>query len=182
MSRPGDVMAPIDDDLRPVLRLLGEPANGGVLLIGPDRADFTAALVRALGERAGVVVPVRGPTSADDVLDAAAAALVAAAETAGHPPAHPWHAFATPLRNRAHPWRARYQLLSVHVLANWPVMLLFEDADANLTDQGTFRDVDLGALAASWIHDPGRGRVLLTSSVPLALPTNPHRPLRVHHL
>ena len=56
-----------------------------------------------------------------------------------------------------------------------PKVLLVVD-DPRLTDAG------LAALAAAWVHDPGPGRVVLTGAVPIALTTNPHRPVRVHHL
>ncbi|SHM73240.1 hypothetical protein [Cryptosporangium aurantiacum] len=194
MNRRGDVVAPVtdtggvqpsDNEVRAVLRLLAEPANAGVLLHGVDRAarrGLAAAVRRSLGDRVEIVVTVDGPTDADEVLEAAADALEDAARAAGHPDAHPWHALAVPLRNRGHRWTERFQLLAVHVLPHWPVLFLFQDAETDLTTGGVFHDPDLGALVAAWVHEPGRGRTLFTSASLIALPTNPHRPLRAHHV
>ncbi|GAA3384789.1 hypothetical protein [Cryptosporangium minutisporangium] len=176
---------PTDAEVRSVLRTLGEPENAGVLLQGTDRAarhSLAAAVVRALGDRAALVVPVDGPTDADEMLEAVADELEDAARANGHPDAHPWHALAVPLRNREQHWTARFQLLTVHVLPHWPVLFRYQDVEADLTAAGTFADPDLGALVAAWVHDPGRGRAVLTSAAPVALPTNPDRPLRTHHV
>ena len=106
--------------------------------------------------RYAVVVVVRDPTGVDDVLDAAADAPEEAASAAGHPAAHPWRAFAAPLRTRTHSWTARFGLLAVHVLPHWPVLLTVEDTERVTSDP------ELRALTAAWADAPGRGRVVLS--------------------
>ncbi|TQS46796.1 hypothetical protein [Cryptosporangium phraense] len=212
MHRPSDVGPTVtehriaaDEEVRAVLRSLAEPATGGVQLHGGSRAARAELLAAVVGTntpavvgtntpaavgtdasdcsaRGRIVVRLVGPTSAGEVLDVTAAALVDAARAAGHPAGHPWPVLAVPLRNRAHPWSVRFGLLAVHVLPNWPVLVAFEDADADLTDAGAFRDPDLRDLMTSWANAPGLGRLLLAAAEPVALPVNPHRPLRSYRV
>jgi hypothetical protein len=104
-----------------------------------------------------VVATASNPVSPHDVLAAVASAFVEGAAVAGYPEAHPWRSLAGPLSDPRHHWEDRFDLLAVHLLPNYPVLLLVESPGA---------DADLEKLLAAWVGRPSAGTVLVASPHP----------------
>jgi hypothetical protein len=155
------------DDLVRAVRPAG---SATVVLHDGDVRTPAGRLLDALGPDAGLVVSVAAPVDAHGVLTAVAGTLAEAALVAGHPAAHPWRALAGPLADARHSWGARFDVLAVHVLPNFPLLLLVENAEWGVDGTGEFRDPTLAGLLAVWAARASRSRLVVVSQVPLRLP------------
>jgi tetratricopeptide (TPR) repeat protein len=175
-------------ELRALLSVLRRRGHAGVVVHGiggVGKSSLAAELLRLLGDDAGLIVPVVGAATADQVLVGYGQALFTAALTNGLPDDHPLRRLAAYLRTPSEPWRDRLAT-ACGMLADQPVTLLVDNFESNLDPRpdgpAAVRDEALAEFLAAWAADPGPHRLLVTSRYPFTLPEDAHRRLTAHHL
>jgi tetratricopeptide (TPR) repeat protein len=83
-------------------------------------------------------------------------------------------------------WRERLTILRIHVLDQVPILLLLDNFEDNLRQDGeagySVSDEVLAQILAAWVIDPGASRVLITSRYLFTLPGGAHRALSFRQL
>jgi hypothetical protein len=151
--------------------ILRDPNGAGLLIhgpAGPGRASVAESILEGLAESGFITVSICGRTDPDRLLAAVAGRMLAIAETENDDPNHPCRQLAAILRQDAHPWRHRFELLARTFLATAPTAVFLDDFEDNLADEGL--DADTAALLARWLREPGRSRLLFAARHPFALP------------
>ncbi len=154
----------------------------GVLLHGIGGVGKSSLVAELIGRLGGLVASVMGRTSPDQILIAVADQLLSATAQSG-PDSDPVRNLAMFLRELNNPWSVRLGTLA-ELFDQTPVTLLLDNFEDNL-DLGTdlnFVDAELPAFLTAWIQAAGRGRILVTSRYPFALPGDAHLQLHVQHV
>lgn len=154
----------------------------GVLLHGIGGVGKSSLVAELIGRLGGLVASVVGRTSPDQILIAVADQILSATAQSG-PDSDPVRNLAMFLRELNYPWSVRLGTLA-ELLEQTPVTLLLDNFEDNL-DLGAdlnFVDAELPAFLTAWIHAAGRGRILVTSRYPFALPGDAHLQLHVQHV
>jgi tetratricopeptide (TPR) repeat protein len=77
------------------------------------------------------------------------------------------------------PWQNRWQVLRA-LLPHYPLTLVLDNFEDNLTQDHQLYDASLAELLASWIQDCSTSRLLITSRFEFDLPQQAHQRLRFH--
>jgi tetratricopeptide (TPR) repeat protein len=176
-------------ELRQLLRVLRGNGAGVVVhgIGGVGKSTLAAQLVEQLGTDRGLLVAVSAAAalSVDLVLETLRTALLAHAIEQDRGDRDPLRQVAAELTDARPPWRDRLQLIRQIVLPRLPVLLLLDNAETLLTDDGGGRaiaDRDLADFLAVWVQAAPQARLLVTSRYPFTLPGGLDRRLRSHHL
>jgi tetratricopeptide (TPR) repeat protein len=176
-------------ELRNLLGALRSNRAGVVIhgIGGVGKSTLAAQLVEQLGPDRGLVVGVSGATSliVDLVLETIRSGLVAYAIDRGLDDRDPLRQIAVALDDARRPWRERLELIRRLLLPRLPVLLVVDNAEDLLTEDGSDRelaDADLGAFLAAWVQAAPAAKLVVTSRYPFTLPDGMHRRLRWHHL
>ncbi|MGH3621174.1 MAG: tetratricopeptide repeat protein, partial [Sciscionella sp.] len=118
-----------------------------------------------------LIAVATGEITVDTVLGCVANALRTRVSTAGDT-AQTRHAVDY-LARTDEPWQHRWQVLRTRLLPRYPLLLVLDNFEDNLTDdphERCPRDTSLAKLLAIWVRDGSTSRVLITSRFPFGLP------------
>lgn len=176
---------------RLILKTLSGDRHAGALIRGiggVGKSTLSAEVLTRMMAHGHLVVSVYGETAPETILEEVGRELLAAAHAARLPEGHPLRQVAPELRRPDAEWADRLDLLQRLVLGGVPVIVLLDNFEDNLAapeavEGGhTVRNQALAEFLARWVERPGRGRLLVTSRYPFALPRKAHRHLEEHHL
>ncbi len=129
-------------------------------------------------------MPIVGHTRVDIAIEEIRQRLHAHCLRTGLDEMHPHRQLVAALIDATPPWEQRLALIRDVVLPELPILLVLDNAEDNLTAQGTeheFGDQQLAEFVAAWVT-LDRTRLLVTSRYPFPLPHRAHRRLACHHL
>ena len=177
-------------ELRQLLRVLRGDGAGVVIhgIGGVGKSTLAAQLVEQLGADAGLVVAVSGAAAltVDLVLEALRTALLAHALKHGLDERDPLRQVAAVLADASPPWPQRLELIRQVVLPQLGVLLLVDNAEDLLTEDGGDKrglaDPELAGFLSAWVQAGPRARLLVTSRYPFTLPGGVQWRLAWHHL
>jgi tetratricopeptide (TPR) repeat protein len=164
-------------ELRALMRALRGEARGVVVhgLGGVGKSTLAAQIVYELGQDAGPVVALGGGLEVDEILDAIGMRLLVQGFERGLDDADPRRRLASTVREATMPWAERLQLLQAVHLAHEPLLLLLDNFEDNLRPGSggaayAVVEAELAKFLEAWLTQSGRGRLLMTSRHPFALP------------
>jgi|GEM_PF-1536210 tetratricopeptide (TPR) repeat protein len=170
-------------DQKPILEALRDPNGAGVLLhgiAGVGKSMLAAQILRQLADDGHLVISVAGETDPDRLLGAIATRLQSIASAHDGDERDPFRLMAGVLRNAKTPWRERFDILSQHLFAQVPVVVLLENFDDNLSDGSP--PAELSALLSAWLATPRQSRLVFTCPNPFTLADDAHARLTAFHI
>jgi tetratricopeptide (TPR) repeat protein len=183
VRRIGDMVGRRSEQRR-ILRSLRDPTGAGVVIHGiggVGKSTLAAQILHRLaGDNGFLLVSVARESNPDRVFGAIGTRLLTLCLELGGDEKHPLRQLAGALGEPKIPWRARFEALAQMVLANIPLVFLFDNFEDNL--QGDALPTELGELLALWLQRPEKSRLLFTSRHPFKLPDDAHDRLLVFPL
>ena len=155
---------------------------------GVGKSTLAAQIVAQLGEEAGLVVAVSGPTSTDApdaLLIEVSKRLSGLCRRRSLPERHPLCELSGFLREHKVAWSERLEALAQEFAFAEPLLLVLDNFEDNLTSETSplhVAETELAAFLAAWVRTPGRTRLLITSRFPFVLPEQAERHLSFQHL
>jgi tetratricopeptide (TPR) repeat protein len=165
------------------IELVADGTAGLVLhgIGGVGKTTLAAELVGRVYERepGRVRIVLEGELSAGRLIDAVTAGLRQRALVSGQLHARLGQILVTAAQSDL-PWADRWAILRDEVLGALPVLLVLDNFEDNLVDEGgrrSVRDPALAELLATWAEDPRLSRLLITCRYPFKLPRSTERRL-----
>src|SRR5207253_2692202 len=129
---------------------------------GVGKSTLAAHTVATLGEEAGLVVALSGPTSTDAILTEVSKRLLGLCLHRQLPDSHPLRELSHWLREPKLPWPDRLAILAQEFTTAEPLLLLLDNFEDNLVPANSHfhvADTELSAFLATWLHTPKRARL-----------------------
>ena len=171
---------------RRAARLLDDEQRSGALihgLGGVGKSTLASRVLTDAAERGALLATVVGETTPDQILAEIGNRLFAQAIQQGVDERHSVRQCAAVLGRADIDWEQRLGVLSQVVLGELPIVLLVDNFEDNLVDEGpALRSEDLGNFLATWLRAPGKSRVVFTCRYPFELPHGAEGRLERLHL
>lgn len=178
---------------RRILQALRSPDGAGVLLHGlggVGKSSLSAEVLKSLSEAGWIIATTFGKIAPDDLLAEMGQRLLGQFQKEGVSEADPRRRLAVEIKRPDLDWEQRFQALSEQLLGDQPLIVLLDNFEDNFApgDPGTdgpsfhLKDEGLADLLATWLAQPGRSRLLITSRQPFGLPEDAYQSLESFHL